>query len=86
MPRSRSSSTNGGVIGKKNPTSFGKDTIQSKTSTGCLSATQPGTRILRGQPHPPEAWNLFFRWRQPVRRIFYWSHASAVREGNSGRH
>ena len=46
MPRSKSGSSNGGVIGKKNPSSFGKNTITSKTSTGnvCL---QSGTRIVQ---------------------------------------
>jgi len=46
MPRGGGTS-NGGIIGKKNHTSFGKNTIQSKTSTGCLSATQPGTRLVK---------------------------------------
>ena len=45
MPRSRSSSTNGGVIGKKNPTSFGKCTVTTKTSTGTV-CLQSGTRVI----------------------------------------
>ena len=45
MPRNKSGSTNGGVIGKTNKSSFGKDTITSKTSTGALT-TQPGTRLI----------------------------------------
>jgi hypothetical protein len=39
--------TNGGIIGKRNVTSFGKNTIQTKTSSGNLCATQPGTRLVR---------------------------------------
>ena len=38
--------TNGGIIGKRNKTSFGKNTVQSKTSTGNLCATQPGTTLV----------------------------------------
>ena len=41
MPR-----TNGGIIGKRNVTSFGKCTVTSKTSSGCLT-TQPGTRVAQ---------------------------------------
>jgi hypothetical protein len=37
-------SPNGGIIGVINPTSFGKDTVTSKTSSGDLT-TQPGTRL-----------------------------------------
>jgi hypothetical protein len=37
-------SPNGGIIGVINPTSFGKDTVTSKTSSGDLT-TQPGTRV-----------------------------------------
>ena len=36
---------NGGIIGPVNQTSFGKDTVTSKTSSGCLT-TQPGTRFV----------------------------------------
>ena len=36
--------TNGGIIGKLNETSFGKNKISSTTSTGTFSANQPGTR------------------------------------------
>ena len=36
---------NGGIIGKTNQTSFGKCTVTTKTSTGCLT-TQPGTRLV----------------------------------------
>jgi hypothetical protein len=42
MPR-----TNGGIIGKRNITSFGKDTVTTKTSTGNLITTQPGTRLVK---------------------------------------
>ena len=45
MPRSRSSSINGGVIGKTNRTSFGKDTITKVTSSGCHSL-QSGTSLI----------------------------------------
>jgi hypothetical protein len=38
-------SPNGGIIGVINPTSFGKDTVTSKTSSGDLT-TQPGTRLV----------------------------------------
>ena len=44
MPRGGGTS-NGGVIGKKNSTSFGKNTVTSKTSSGTVT-TQPGTRLL----------------------------------------
>ena len=37
--------TNGGIIGKTNKTSFGKCTVTTQTSTGCLT-TQPGTRVI----------------------------------------
>ena len=45
MPRSRSSSTNGGVIRKKNLTSFGKCVVTTKTSTGTV-CLQSGTRVI----------------------------------------
>ena len=45
MPRNKSGSTNGGVIGKKNESSFGKCAVSSKTSTGTFTATNPGTRL-----------------------------------------
>ena len=35
---------NGGIIGPTNTTSFGKNTIHNKTSSGCFT-TQPGTRL-----------------------------------------
>ena len=38
--------SNGGIIGKTNKTSFGKCTVTSKTSSGCLTL-QPGTRIAK---------------------------------------
>ena len=41
MPR-----TNGGIIGKRNVTSFGKCTQTVKTSTGNV-CTQPGTRLAQ---------------------------------------
>ena len=37
---------NGGIIGPTNVTSRGKNTVTSKTSSGCLT-TQPGTRVIR---------------------------------------
>ena len=37
---------NGGIIGKTNNSSFGKNTITSKPCTGTLT-TQPGTRVVR---------------------------------------
>ena len=46
MPRNKSGSANGGVIGKKNLSSFGKDTVTVKTSSGCVSL-QPGTRVVK---------------------------------------
>ena len=39
------SRTNGGLIGKTNVTSFGKDTVTSKTSSGNVT-TQSGTRLV----------------------------------------
>ena len=42
MPR-----TNGGIIGKRNVTSFGKCTVTSRTSsTPSAVTTQPGTRLV----------------------------------------
>ena len=38
-------STNGGIIGVKNNTSFGKDTLTAVTATG-THTTQPGTRLI----------------------------------------
>jgi hypothetical protein len=38
-------SPNGGIIGVLNPTSFGKCTVTSQTSSGTLT-TQPGTRLV----------------------------------------
>ena len=37
--------SNGGIIGKTNKTSFGKCTVTSKTSSGCISL-QSGTRTV----------------------------------------
>ena len=37
--------TNGGLIGKRNITSFGKDTVTVKTSDGAVT-TQSGTRLV----------------------------------------
>ena len=45
MPRGGGTS-NGGVIGKTNKTSFGKNTVTIKTSTGAIT-TQPGTRVVQ---------------------------------------
>jgi hypothetical protein len=40
-------SPNGGIIGVVNPTSFGKDTVTSQTSsTPSAVTTQPGTRLI----------------------------------------
>ena len=39
-------SPNGGIIGVLNPTSFGKCTVTSQTSSGTLT-TQPGTRVAQ---------------------------------------
>ena len=39
-------SPNGGIIGVINPSSFGKDTLTSKTSSGCVSL-QSGTRVVQ---------------------------------------
>jgi hypothetical protein len=39
-------SPNGGIIGVINPTSFGKCTVTTKTSSGDLT-TQPGTRLAQ---------------------------------------
>ena len=41
MPR-----TNGGIIGKRNATSFGKCIVTVKTSSGNITA-QPGTRVVQ---------------------------------------
>jgi hypothetical protein len=38
--------SNGGIIGALNPTSFGKCTVTSQTSSGTLT-TQPGTRVAQ---------------------------------------
>ena len=45
MPRNKVGSSNGGVIGKTNKSSFGKCTVSTKTSTGNLTL-QPGTREI----------------------------------------
>ena len=45
MPSNRSTSGNGGVIGKVNSASFGKCTVTTKTSTGTVTA-QPGTTLI----------------------------------------
>jgi hypothetical protein len=45
MPRNKSGSANGGVIGKTNKTSFGKCTVTTKTSSGNALHLQPGTSI-----------------------------------------
>ena len=46
MPRNKSGSANGGVIGVTNKTSFGKDTQTTKTSSGSVTL-QSGTRIIQ---------------------------------------
>ena len=38
--------SNGGIIGKTNLTSFGKDTQTTITASGCHT-TQPGTRVVK---------------------------------------
>ena len=47
---SPSGSANGGIIGKSNKTSFGKNILTSITASGptspALAATQPGTRLI----------------------------------------
>ena len=43
---SPSGSANGGIIGKTNTTSYGKDTITSKTATGNV-CTKAGTRLAQ---------------------------------------
>jgi hypothetical protein len=45
MPRNKSGSANGGIIGKVNVSSFGNNTITEKKSSGTLTI-QPGTRII----------------------------------------
>jgi len=46
MASPSNSSNNGGILGVSNKTSFGKDTITEKTSTGCFT-TQTGTRVVQ---------------------------------------
>ena len=46
MPRNKSGSANGGIIGKTNHSSFGKDTQTVKTSSGTVTL-QSGTRIVQ---------------------------------------
>ena len=46
MPRNKSGSANGGLIGKRNLSSFGKCTQTAKTSSGNVT-TQPGTRVVQ---------------------------------------
>ena len=46
MPRSKSGSSNGGVIGVSNKSSFGKCTQTVKTSSGDITL-QPGTRVVK---------------------------------------
>ena len=38
--------SNGGIIGTKNITSFGKNIVQIKTADGNLTATQANTRLV----------------------------------------
>ena len=48
MPRNKSGSTNGGIIGKTNKSSFGKCTVTTFTSScSCGTTFQPGTRIVQ---------------------------------------
>ena len=46
MPRNKSGSVNGGVIGKTNKASFGKNTVTNKTSSGDVTL-QSGTRVVQ---------------------------------------
>ena len=47
MPRSRSGSANGGIIGVTNATSFGKNKVTTVTSSAPSAlTTQPGTRFI----------------------------------------
>jgi hypothetical protein len=39
-------SPNGGIIGVINPTSFGKDTVTTKTASCSAVPLQPGTRVV----------------------------------------
>ena len=39
--------TNGGIIGKRNVTSFGKNTTHTLTSNGGVTVSQPGTKLAR---------------------------------------
>ena len=50
MPKGGGTS-NGGVIGKVNNSSFGKNTVTSKTSSGNIT-TQPGTNSIATLPSP----------------------------------
>ena len=45
MPSTKGGSLNGGLIGKTNKTSFGKNTVTTKTSSGDIS-TQTGTTLI----------------------------------------
>ena len=45
MPRNKSGSANGGILGAINKASFGKNTVTTKTSSGDIT-TQAGTRII----------------------------------------
>ena len=46
MPRNKVGSSNGGIIGKTNKTSFGKCTVTTKTSSGDITL-QPGTAVVK---------------------------------------
>ena len=46
MPRNKSGSANGGIIGKSNKASFGKCTQTVHTSSG-TKTFQPGTRLVK---------------------------------------
>ena len=45
MPRNKSGSANGGILGVTNNTSFGKNTVTEKTSSSTVTI-QPGTRLI----------------------------------------
>jgi hypothetical protein len=62
-------SPNGGIIGVINPTSFGKCTVTSKTSSGPLT-TQPGTRLVKLLSC---CWRRWWWWTIRIRRWRRWS-------------
>jgi hypothetical protein len=61
-------SPNGGIIGVINPTSFGKCTVTSVTSSTPAFAFQPGTRLVSALVVARWRW-----WRNMIRRWRRWS-------------